>query len=151
MRATWWLSTARINCRMEPRSIQAGQTVRTVRAAVLHLQLLLQARHKRGARQRAAQEDPRDESVAAVHSAAGRHHPPDGRRPSRGLGRFPAIAHLSVAASRLPHDPGTNVLSRRQPRSNGFFGHGPSRTPIRTDSWLESDDFYEIIPALDHP
>src|SRR5258708_32914329 len=91
----------------------------------------------------------RDESLAAVHSAAGRYHPPDGRRPSRGLGCFPAITHLAVAASRLPHDPGTNVLSRRQPRSNGFFGHGPSRTPIRTDSWVESDYFDEFLRELD--
>src|SRR5258708_6450718 len=93
---------ARTNCRMEPRSILVPRAVRMARAAVPDLPL--QARHKRGAPRRAAPEVPRDESVTAVHSAAGRHHPSDGRRPPCGLGRFPAITHLGVAASRLPHD-----------------------------------------------
>src|SRR5260370_28178874 len=101
MLARWWLSMARTNCRMEPRSILVPRAVRMARAAVPHLHLHLQARRKRGAPRRAALEDLRDESVTAVHSAAGRHHPLDVRRPSRWLGRFPAIAHLVVAASRL--------------------------------------------------
>src|SRR5258708_2022250 len=149
MPATWWSSMARTNCRMARRSIPAQQTVRTVRAAVPRLRLRPKMRHKGGARQRAALEDLRNESVTAVHSTAGRHHPLDGRRPSGGLGRFPAIAHLGVAASRLPHDSGTDVLSRRQPRSNGFFGDGSSRAPIRTNSRFESDDFHEFLRELD--
>src|SRR5712692_11844472 len=120
-----------------------------VRAAIPPLRLLLKVRHKRGTRQRAVRGDLRDESVTAVYSAAGRHHPLDGRRPSCWLGGFQAIAHLGVAAGRLPYDPGANVLSRRQPRSNGFFGHGSSGAPIRTDSWLESDDLHEFLRKLD--
>src|SRR5712692_9139583 len=140
---------ARTNCRMGPRSIPARQTVRMARAVVLHLRLPLKVPHKRGARRKAVREDLRDESVAAVHSAAGRYHPLDGRRPSCWLGGFQAIAHLGVASGRLPYDPGSNVLSRRQPRSNGFFGHGSSGAAIRANSGLESNDLNEFLRELD--
>src|SRR5713226_1641205 len=140
---------ARTNCRMEPRSIPTRQTVRMVRAVVRELRLPHKVRRKRGARQRAVLEDLRDESVTAVYSAAGRHHPLDGRRPSCWLGGFQAIAHLGVASGRLPYDPGSNVLSRRQPRSNGFFGHGSSGAAIRANSGLESNDLNEFPRELD--
>src|SRR5712692_3609243 len=147
-----WSSMARTNCRMGLRSIPAPRPVRMARVATLRLHLPLKVRHKPGALRTAMPEGPRDESVAAVHSAAGRHHPLDGRRPPRGLGRLPAIAYLRIASGRLPHDPGANVLSGRQPRSNGFFGHGSSGAPFRTNSWLESNDLHEFLRELDdHP
>src|SRR6267154_6598177 len=149
MLATWWLSMGRTNCRMEPRSILVPRAVRMARAAVPHLHLPLQARRKRGVPRRAALEDLRDESVTAVHSAAGRHHPFNGRRPSRGLGRFPAIAHLSLATSRLPNNPSANVLSWRQPGGHGLFGNVSSRAPIRTNFRLVSDDLHEFLRELD--
>src|SRR5712692_10384521 len=92
---------ARTNCRMGPRSIPARQTVRVARGAVLHLRLPLKVRRKRGARQRAVLEDLRDESVTAVYSAAGRHHPLDGRRPSCWLGGFKEITHHGDDTGRL--------------------------------------------------
>src|SRR5713226_3478728 len=114
---------ARTNCRMEPRSIPAPRPARMVQVAARRLRLPLKAIHKPGAPPRATPEDPRDESVAAVHFAAGRHHTLDGRRTTRGLGRLPPIADLGAASSRLPHDPGANVLSWRQPGSHGFLRH----------------------------
>src|SRR5260370_23729372 len=145
-------SMARTKCRMGPKPIPAPRPLRMARVAALRLRPPGRVRHKRGALRRTLPEDPRDESVTAVHSAAGRHHPLDGRRPPRGLGRLPAIAYLRIASGRLPHDPGANVLSGRQPRSNGFFGHGSSGAPIRTNSWLESNDLHEFLRELDdHP
>src|SRR5438876_6009369 len=94
-------------------------------------------------------EDRRDESVAAVHSAADRHHALDGRRAARGLGCLPAVAHLGAASGRLPNYSGTNVLSWRKSGSDGLLGHGTARAAVRPDSWLESDDFHEFLRELD--
>src|SRR5712671_3922978 len=89
---------AKINCRMEPRSIPAPQPVRIAEVATLpRLHLRLRLLHNPGAPPRAVPEDPRNESVAAVHSAAGRHHPPDGRRPSVGW-----VAFRQLPISALP-------------------------------------------------
>src|SRR5713101_4567953 len=106
---------ARTNCRMEPRSIPAPRPARMAQVAALRLRLPLKAVHKPGAPPRASPEDPRDESVTAVHSAAGRHHSLDGRCPSCRLGRVPPTADLRAAAGRLPHDSGANLLSLRPP------------------------------------
>src|SRR5712664_2772146 len=106
---------ARTNSRMEPRSIPAPRPARVAQVAALRLLLPPKVSHKPVAPRRVRPEDPRDESVTAVHFAAGRHHSLDGRRPSCRLGRVPPTADLRVASGRLPHDPGANVLSRRQP------------------------------------
>src|SRR5439155_16828102 len=87
-----WLSMARTSCRMGPESILALRPARMARIAALRLRLPLKVRHNPGARRRAAPEGLRDEPVTAVHSAAGRHHPLDGRCPPGGLGGLPAIA-----------------------------------------------------------
>src|SRR6266566_8367893 len=60
-----------------------------------------------------------DESVTAVHSAAGCHDIAHGGCRSCRLGRLPAIARLGAPASRLPHHSGADVLSRWQPRGHG--------------------------------
>src|SRR5260370_25538371 len=124
---------ARTNYRMEPRSIPAPRPARMAQVAALRLRLPLKALHKPGASPRARPEDPRDESVTAVHFAASRHHSLDGRRPSCRMGRVPPTADLRVASGRLPHDPGANLLSRPKPSSNGFFGHRSSGPPIRAN------------------
>src|SRR5260370_19887060 len=114
---------ARTSWRMGPKSIPARPAVRMALAAARRLRLPPKARQNPGARRRARPEDPRDEPVTAVYFAAGRHHPLDGWRPSRGVGGLPPIAHLGAASGRLPDHSGTNVLSRRYPRSNAFFAN----------------------------
>src|SRR5882724_1357926 len=127
---------ARINCRMGPRSIRASRAVRMARAAVHLLPRLLRVPRKPEVPRRAMPEEHRDESLTAVYSAAGRHHPADGWRPPHWLGCLPAVADLRVTASRLPHDSGTNVLSGCQPGRDGFFGDGAAGAPVRPDSQL---------------
>src|ERR1700746_1488192 len=48
---------------------------------------------------------PLDESVAAVHFAAGCHHPPDGWRAARGVRSLPAAAGFRAAARLTPPQP----------------------------------------------
>src|SRR5438445_11775933 len=104
---------ARTSSRTEPKLIPPPQAVQKGLAARL-LRLLPRALRNLESRRRARLEDLGDEPVTAVHSAAGRHHSSDGRRPTRGLGRFSPIADLCVASGRLPYHPSPNVLSRRQ-------------------------------------
>src|SRR6266404_1173120 len=139
----------KISFRTEQRSIPARPAVRTALAAAVPLRLPPKARRNPGDLREARLEDLRNESVSAVYSAAGRHHSSDGRRPTGGLGGFPAIAYFCFAPGRLSHYPGTNVLSGRQSRSNGFIGHRSSRAPVRPNSRLESDDINEFFRELD--
>src|SRR5260370_33235807 len=101
---------ARTNCRMEPRSIPAPRPARMVQVAALRLRLPLKALHKPGAPPRARPEDPRDESVTAVYSAAGRPHSLDGRRPPGGLGPVPPPADLRPHSGGFPPDRATTYL-----------------------------------------
>src|SRR2546422_9793778 len=91
------------------------------------------ARDNPGARPAASRGDLRDESVTAVYSAAGRHHPTDGRRRSRWVGRLPAIARLRLASSRLSDDSGANLLSQRQPGGHVLLGDRASRAAVRSE------------------
>src|SRR5215467_10188937 len=93
-------------------------------------------------------EAPGDESVTAVHPAAGGHHVADGWRRSGGLGGLSPATSVRASTGGLPHDSGANVLSRRQPGSDGLFGHRATRAPIRPNSRSESDDFYEFLRLL---
>src|SRR5260370_14828982 len=106
---------ARTNSRMEPRLIPALRAARMAQVAALRLLLPPKVSHKPVAPRRVRPEDPRDESVTAVHFAAGPHHSLDGRRPPGGLGSLPPTTDLRLASGRLPHDPGANGLSRRPP------------------------------------
>src|SRR6266851_6546462 len=132
---------------MAPKLIPAPRAVRMLQVAAPPFR---QARHNLETHRRAMPGGPRDESLTAVHSAAGRHYPLDGWRPPRGLGRLPAIAHLCLAAGRLSHNSSTNLLSRRQPGRHGFLGHRAPRAPIRPDSRPESDDLHEFLWQLDY-
>src|SRR5437016_4153568 len=98
----------------KPKSIPTSQVAQPGLVAALR-RLLPRVPRNPESRQRAKLGDLGDESVTAVHFTAGRHHASDGWRPTRGLGSFPPIAHIRVASGRLPHHPGANVLSRRQP------------------------------------
>src|SRR5260370_9383429 len=140
---------ARINFRTEQRSIPARPAVRMARGVAPRLRLQPKARRNQGDLRKARLEDLRDEPVAAVYSAAGPHHSSDGRRPTRGLGRFPPVAYFSFASGRLPHHPGANILSGRQPRSNGFLGHRSSRAAVRPNSRIESNNLNELVWELD--
>src|SRR6267143_3193806 len=147
---TSWSSMARTNCRMGPRSIPAPHPAPMPPVEALRLSLALEPSLPPQNLRAPSPGDPPDESITAVHSAAGRHHPLDGWRPPRRLGRLPAIAHLCLAAGRLPHNSSTNLLSRRQPGRHGFLGHRAPRAPIRPDSRPESDDLHEFLWQLDY-
>src|SRR6266550_4435819 len=135
---------------MAPKLIPAPRPVRMAQvAAPSSLRPPGKVPHNPEAHRRAMPEGPRDESLSAVHSAAGRHYPLDGWRPARGLGRLPAIAHLT---SRTPTIKRVDLLSRRQPGRHGFLGHGAPRAPVRPDPRLEPDDLHELLWQLDyHP
>src|SRR5437899_5630521 len=72
--------------------------------------------------------DLRDESLAAVYSAAGGNHAAVGGRDSGGPGGLPPVAGFRVAAGGLPDNSGPDVLSGRQPGRSGFFGSSAART-----------------------
>src|ERR1700731_1924468 len=133
---------------MAPRLIPAPRPARMPQVAAPPLRPPVKVRPNPEAHRRPVTEAPRDESLTAVHSAAGRHHPLDGWRPPRGLGRLPAITHLRLAAGRLPHNSSTNLLSRRQPGRHGFLGHRAPRAPVRPDSRLEPDDVHKLLWQL---
>src|SRR5260370_31885010 len=130
---------------MAPRSIPALRPARIPRVGARRLSLPAEPSLHPEARLAPSRGDPRDEPVTAVHSAAGRHHPFDGWRPPRGLGRLPATADLCIATGRLPHDSSANLLSRRQPRRPGFLGYSAARAPVRTNSRLKPDDLHELL------
>src|ERR1700741_4627445 len=92
--------------------------------------------------------DPLDESVAAVHFAAGCHHPPDGWRAARGVRSLPAVAGFRAAASRLPNNPGPDVLSRWKPRGHGVVGDRTARTELWANPGPLADDFDQFVRQL---
>src|SRR5271169_1048582 len=113
--ARWLLPTARTNCRTVVRWIRVRRAPRRQARTPLSCPAILPLLHPA--------EDQLDESVAAVYSAAGRHHTLDGRRPSGGLCCLSAIAGVRPAAGRLPHDSGADFLSGRQPGGHGLLGN----------------------------
>src|SRR3984885_3077073 len=90
------------------------------------------------------------EPVSPVYFAAGGDLAADGRDIpgwSRGLH---AAAGVGAPASRLPHDSGGHVLSRRQPRCHGHDCHGPTRASVRRASGAEPDDLDKLRRLLGH-
>src|SRR5713101_696832 len=136
---------ARTSCRMAARSFPTSQGEPLGQVADPVRSLAAVAPHAREVRPAPSPEDPRDESLTAVYSAAGSDHAPDGRRPSGWLGRLPAIARLCLASRRLPYNPGANVLSRSQPGRYALFGNRSARAPARTNSRTEPNEFHELL------
>src|SRR6266852_5833338 len=99
---------------------------------------------------RRARGDKGNESIPAVHFAAGRHHPADGRGAARRLCSVPATACLRSAAGRLPNDPDADFLSRRQSGCDGIVCNVTTGAAIRPDSRTEPDDLDELVWELDH-
>src|SRR5882724_946883 len=89
-----------------------------------------------------------NEFVSAVYFAAGRHHAPDGGRPTCGLRRVPPIAGFRASASGLPDDSNSNFLSGRQSRRDGFFRHRAARAPVRPNPRPPANDFHEFFRQL---
>src|SRR6266700_2439564 len=140
---------AKTNCRMTAKWLPRPLAVTHLRSALELVRPRVRPRRNPEPRPAASGEDRLDESVAAVHSAADRHHALDGRRATRGLGGLPTVAHLGFAPGRLPNHSGANVLSGCQSGSHGLLGHRAARAPVRPNSWAESDDLHEFLRELD--
>src|SRR4029450_12372603 len=80
------------------------------------------------------------ESFSPLHPTSGRAIPADGGDSARWCSRLLPTAGVSVAASRLPHDSGADVLSRRQPGRDRVGHYGTPRTAVRPGTRLEADD-----------
>ena len=91
-----------------------------------------------------------DESVAAVHSAAGRDLAADGGHPAGGHRGLPAAAGFGAAAGGLPDHPGADVLSRREPGGDGVVGHRAAGAPVRPGARPEADDLHQFLRQLAH-
>src|SRR5579859_3575699 len=90
------------------------------------------------------------ESFTVIHSSSGRDHAPDGRRAAGGLGCIPATASLGAAGSRLPNDPGGDVLSGSRSGGDGLVGDFPVGAAIRPGARPDPDDFDEFIWQFDY-
>src|SRR5271157_4905552 len=113
-----WSPMVRTNCRMAVRLIPVKPRLPHTLPKQVPL-TIPRIRHL----PRPLVEDLRDESLSAVYFAAGRHHALDGWRPIGGLRGLSPVACFRFASSRLPHDSGADVLSRRQSRRHGLFGY----------------------------
>src|SRR5260370_17004029 len=101
-------------------------------------------------RRRGTPREIHDESIQAVHSAAGRHHIAHGGDFACRLCRVPAIAGLRTAAGRLSDHPGANALSWRQSRCYGVVRYGATRAAAWPIAATEPDDLDELLRKLDH-
>ena len=63
---------------------------------------------------------------------------------------IPATAGFRAAAGRLPHDPGADVLSRRQPRRDGFVGDRALGAAVRPGAGTGPDDVDQLRRELGH-
>src|SRR5713226_1823458 len=159
MLATSWLSTDKTSCKTAARSIppphrRQRQTRRTPTEGSSPRRSRATRKPARGdvptLRSRAILRGRPNESIKAVYFAAGRHHIADGGHFAGGLCRIPATASFRLAASRLPHHPGTNVLSRGQPGRDGVFGHRAPRAAVWASAGAEPNDLDELLRQLDH-
>src|ERR1700677_1638319 len=119
-----------------------AQVLRPSQARVRTLQISLRKASRRT-------RTPNDESITAVYFAAGRNHAVDDRHSVGGLRRLSRTADFSAAASRLPHNSGTDILSGRQPGCDDVVRDGATGAPVRADPRFESDDVDELFWQLD--
>src|SRR6266478_1560463 len=159
MSATLWLSTDRTSCKTAAKSIPAPhRRPRQTRRAPTEGSSPRRSRATRKAarssagtlRKRATLPGRPNESIKAVYFAAGCHHIADGGHLVGGLCRIPATARFRPATSRLPHHPGTNVLSGSQPGRDGVFGDRAARAAVWASARAEPNDLDELLRQLDH-
>src|SRR5581483_10814249 len=91
-----------------------------------------------------------NESVPAIHPAAGGHLTPDGGHFACGLCCVPAAPGLSSAGGRLPDHPGSDLLPRRQPQRDGAVGYGTAGAAVRADPRPAADDVDLVRWRIDH-
>ncbi len=80
-----------------------------------------------------------DEPLCAVYPASGRNHAADDRPAPRRPRQLPIPPPLRPPRSRLPHDPGANLLPRRQPGGHDKLRHRTARTPVRGNARPQPD------------
>src|SRR5258708_30805017 len=143
MPATSWSPTARTNCKTAARLNRANPAYPSRPAArAPPPATALHTPRPPG--------DLREESVAAVYSAARCNHAADGGRDSGGTGGVSPVARFRPASGGLPNHSGADVLSRRQPGRDGVFGHGAAGTQLRPNPRLAADDFHEFVWKFSH-
>src|SRR3954447_26025047 len=92
----------------------------------------------------------RDESIPAIHHAAGGNSPADGC-PSADWHRcLSRAASFSPAASRLSDNSSYDFLSRREPRCDGVVGYFAAGTPIWSGPGAHADDLEQLRRLLDY-
>ena len=95
---------------------------------------------------------PLSESVPDIHSSARRDFADDGRSRARRHRCVPAVAGFGAAAGRLPDHSDPDVLSRRQPGSDGILGHCAARKAVRSGAGPDADDLDQLLRQFaDHP
>src|SRR6266478_1442767 len=159
MPATSWLSTGKTSCKTAARSTPAPhRRPRQTRRTPTQGSSPRRSRARRKAahgnvltlRSRATLQGRLNESIQAVYFAAGGHHIADGGHFVGGLCRIPATARFRPATSRLPHHPGTNVLSGSQPGRDGVFSDRAAGAPVWAGARAEPNDLDELLRQLDH-
>src|SRR5260221_13373808 len=96
-------------------------------------------------------EKANNESVAAIHFAAGRHGSVNGRDLAGGGRRLQAVACFGAAPSRLSDDSGDDVLSWRRARRDGLIGDRSPGTAIWTGAGAVANDVQQLRRLLgDH-
>src|ERR1700730_6195732 len=90
-----------------------------------------------------------DESVAHVHSAAGRHLAADGRGDAGRNGGLYAAAAIGATADRLPDDPGHDAVPGRQSRRRDLLDHRSAGASVRADARADRDVVVQLGRLLD--
>src|SRR5690349_11584245 len=159
-----WLSMDKTNCKTAARSIQARPRHREQAGRVLTpasrprrspatrspaIYEMVRGSVRRF-RSRIALKGSADESIQAVHFAAGLHHVVVGGDFANRFCRVPATACFRASTGRLPHDSGTNLLSRREPGCDGVIGNRAARASVWPSPRTEPDDLHELLRKLAH-
>ena len=94
--------------------------------------------------------DKNNESVAAVHSAAGGDHPADDRHHAVRHAGVQIPAGRRLARSGLSDHPGADLLSRRQSGRDDIVRHRAAGGAVRPDAESQPDEFGEFGRRLGH-
>ena len=91
-----------------------------------------------------------DEPLSHLHSPADRHDAAHGGDPDRRPRGLQVPAAVRAAGSGLSDDPGSDVLSRGEPRRHDLFDHRSAGAPARRNAGIEADVLDELVGRVGH-